>query len=95
MINRTVTLAMLALCVPAATGAAQELPGHDGFTEVLRAYVHDGLVDYAALQESREGLDAYVAELAGTDAQVLGASSRDAQLAFWINAYNACALRLS
>jgi hypothetical protein len=92
--KRLVTVVTLALVAPAASASAQALPDHAGFTDVLGAYVRDGLVDYATLQANREGLDAYLVELAATDADALGAAPRDAQLAFWINAYNACALRL-
>jgi hypothetical protein len=91
---RSAAVMTLVLLVPDGSAPAQALPDHAGFTEVLGSYVRDGLVDYAALQASRDGLDAYLEEMAVTDAAVLGAASRDAQLAFWINAYNACALRL-
>jgi hypothetical protein len=83
-----------AVLVTVAPVEAQELPDHSTLTEVLGTYLQHDLVDYAALQLGREGLDAYLAELAGTDPEVLGAAPRDARLAFWINAYNACALRL-
>jgi hypothetical protein len=92
--TRLVAVVTLALAVPTAPASAQALPDHAGFTEVLGTYVRDALVDYAALRANREGLDAYLAELAATDGDALGAAPRDAQLAFWINAYNACALRL-
>jgi hypothetical protein len=85
------TLAVLALGVPAA---AQELPTHDAFTDVLEEVVHGARVDYAGLQEGRSALDAYLATLASTPEAALEGATREARLAFWINAYNACMLRL-
>jgi uncharacterized membrane protein YdjX (TVP38/TMEM64 family) len=73
---------------------AQNLPRHDAFSEVLSNVVEPPLVDYGRLQASREGLDRYLATLAATDGAALSGASRDAQLAFWLNAYNACMLRL-
>lgn len=73
---------------------AQELPSHDRFGEVLASVWHDGLIDYAALKAGRAPLDAYLEDLHGVPEAVVARASRPAQLAFWINAYNACALRL-
>jgi hypothetical protein len=80
-----------ALALPAA---AQDLPDHAAFRPVLARHVRDGLVDYAALRENRAELDAYLSRLGATDPAALAAASREAQIAFWINAYNACTLRL-
>ncbi len=80
--------------MPLAAPGAQALPDHDAFSRVLERVVHGSRVDYALLQAEREGLDAYVAALGRTDPAVLDAASREEQLAFWINAYNACMLRL-
>lgn len=74
--------------------AAQELPDHAAFTRALRGHVQGPLVDYAALQRQRDSLDGYVESLGRTEAAVLATASRDQRIAFWINAYNACALRL-
>jgi hypothetical protein len=92
--KRLASAVAAAALVSVAAGDAQQLPDHSTLSEVLGTYLQHDLVDYAALQLGREGLDAYLEELAGTDAEVLGAAPRDAGLAFWINAYNACALRL-
>ncbi len=91
---RVVAVMTLVLLAPTASALAQALPDHAGLTEVLGTYVRDGLVDYAALQANRGDLDTYLEQLAGTDAVALSVAPRGAQLAFWINAYNACALRL-
>ncbi|HSR42490.1 MAG TPA: VTT domain-containing protein [Longimicrobiales bacterium] len=87
---------------PAAPAAAapdpavpdHALPDHALFTEVLSRHLRDHRVDYASLKEERESLDRYLDTLAQVDPGELAASSRDARLAFWINAYNACMLRL-
>jgi len=84
----------LLVSLAAATAAAQELPDHSAFTAVLGQHVRGPLVDYAALQRDRGALDAYLATLGRTDTAALAAAPRDERLAFWINAYNACALRL-
>ena len=73
---------------------AQDLPDHAAFTEVLASVVRQPDVDYEALRDRRAGLDAYLEELAAVRPASVAAASRDAQLAFWINAYNACMLRL-
>ena len=93
---RRFLITQVTLLVSVMTGhaAAQELPDHAAFTAVLSRHVQGPLVDYAALQQYRGDLDAYIESLGRTDAATLDAAPRDAQLAFWINAYNACALRL-
>jgi hypothetical protein len=79
--------------LPAPTPGA-ELPDHGAFTEVLAEVVTIPWVDYARLKERRGGLDAYLAQLAAVEPATLAAAPREDQLAFWINAYNACMLRL-
>ncbi len=62
---------------------------HAGWDRLLKKYVTEGgWVDYRRLQ-ARDGaeLKAYLKQLAGTNVAELG--SRNAQKAFWINAYNA------
>ncbi len=88
-----VLLAAAALALPAG-GVAQGLPSHEPFTAVLQQVVEEPRVDYAALKARRGALDAYLETLARTSPGALEAASRDARLAFWINAYNACMLRL-
>lgn len=58
--------------------------------ETLDLYVRDGLVYYRALKSDRSRLDRYVGAIAGAD---LAGRSREEQIAFWINAYNAIALK--
>ena len=63
---------------------------HSIFAGVLSKVVHTDGVDYAALHADPSQLHAYLAQLAM--AQV--PEGREAQLAFWINAYNAATLAL-
>lgn len=85
---------LLALAVPAVGVHAQELPSAEDFNSVLEAVVEQPLVDYAGVVERSDQLDAYLARMAAVDPAAVEAASRDEQLAFWINAYNACMLRL-
>lgn len=73
---------------------AQSLPSHDPFTELLSDVVEQPLVDYEELVDRRGQLDAYLQRLGAVPTATIEASSREEQLAFWINAYNACMLQL-
>ena len=73
----------LAIAVP----AAQESKTYD---ELLDLYVRDGEVYYRALKSDRGKLDAFVNQLANAAPDKM---SRDEQVAFWINSYNALVLR--
>ncbi|MEM1023404.1 MAG: DUF547 domain-containing protein [Myxococcota bacterium] len=65
---------------------------HATFTKVLQRFVDEqGRVDYPALAEAPDDLEAYLAQLEALD---YGRLSRDAKLATLINAYNAFTLRL-
>ena len=58
---------------------------------LLQRHVNaQGLVDYMGLQQDRAVLDRYLARIATADVTALPNS---AQLAFWINAYNACVFK--
>lgn len=81
----------LLLAVPVA---GQDIVDPGPWANVLATYLHDGLIDYQALQANRGPLDDYLAELAAVTPDRLTAASRNARLAFWINAYNACAISL-
>lgn len=74
--------------------AGQDIVDHTGFATVLDQIWHDGLVDYQTAQAQRGPLDAYVRTLGAVPLETVNAASREAQLAFWINAYNACAITL-
>jgi hypothetical protein len=60
------------------------------YDQILDTNVRDGFVYYRALKSDRAKLDAYLTLVATTPADTL---SRDEQLAFWLNAYNALVLK--
>jgi len=64
---------------------------HGPFDRLLKAHVADGVVDYGGFKREEAALDAYLATLAAAD---LSGASREEKLAFYINAYNACTIRL-
>ncbi len=63
---------------------------HDAWDRIVRAHVHEGQVDYPAIQADGR-LDGYLAQLNRIDPN--GLPTREARLAFWINAYNAFAVK--
>jgi hypothetical protein len=73
---------------------AQRLPDHGAFTRVLERVVTPTGVDYEGLDRNRQELDRYIGSLGLTDPRALESASRNEQLAFWINAYNACMLKV-
>ena len=78
----------------AVPGWAQSLPDHALFDQVLEKHLNGRFLDYAAVKTDPSGLDAYLTELRNTDAGAVANASSAEQLAFWINAYNACAIKL-
>lgn len=64
---------------------------HAPFDRLLRAYVHDGFVEYGCFKQHEGILDAYRSTLAETDPSGL---SRDERMALWINAYNAFTIKM-
>jgi uncharacterized protein DUF547 len=99
--RRALQLSALILMASFVAGAAlrarQQSPStveplHRPFDQILDAYVRDGLVYYRALQSDRSRLDRYVASLNVAAATYEG-WSREQQMAFWVNAYNAFVLR--
>jgi Protein of unknown function, DUF547 len=84
----------LLLLLAAASVGAQEDPARgtrqNAFDEILDLYVRDGFVYYRALKLERARFDRVVDQLRNARVDSL---SRDGQLAFWINTYNALVLR--
>jgi hypothetical protein len=68
-------------------------PLHRAFDEILDIYVRDGLVYYRALKAERGRFDRYLQSLTDTSADTVTSWTRERQLAFWINTYNAFVLR--
>ena len=87
----SISLLLLGAIVPSAAQDTHTDAGrHAILDQILDLYVRDGLVYYRALKTERAPLDSYVAALAEAP---IGSASRDDQLAFWLNAYNALVLR--
>jgi hypothetical protein len=67
---------------------------HSAYDALLKKHVQDDRVDYAALKADRATLDAYVDRLAKLPREEYDRLTRDEQMAFWINAYNAITLKV-
>jgi hypothetical protein len=86
-------LILLALAGVLSARAPAADPFHKPLDDILDLYVRDGYVYYQALKADRATLDRYVASLDGPAAAGVGSWPRERQIAFWIDAYNACVLR--
>ena len=73
-----------------ADAIAPDLVSHQVWHQIVEAHVRDGRVDYPAIQASSR-LGGYMQELNRIDPTKL--PTRQHQLAFWINAYNAFAVK--
>jgi hypothetical protein len=99
---RRLSVLVMALVIAAAVPAwplvapqGTVAPGdafHRPLDELLDLYVRDGYVYYRAMKSDRGRLDRYVAAL-DVPSDTYARWSRDHQLAFWLNAYNAFVLR--
>ena len=92
---RSLHFLSLWLLVPVALCAAPPFD-HGPFDQVLQEYVDDqGLVRYAALAKDRAQLDSYVDSLGlySPESHPDCFPTREHELAYWINAYNAFTLR--
>lgn len=88
----TVVVVVLGAGFTIRSAAGDDVGGlHDDWDALLRAHVSHGRVDYKAVKGESAKLDAYLARLAVARP---AAMSRDDQLAFWINAYNAFTVKL-
>ncbi len=92
------TAVAIAACLGVAPMVAQQEAApvtglHAPLDAVLDLYVRDGFVYYRALQSDRRKLDAYIAALDGPVARGIANGPKDAQIAFWLNAYNGTVLK--
>jgi len=89
-------LVILAGCssTPRSFQPADPIPpdqvSHQAWDRIVQAHVRDGQVDYSAIQTDSR-LDGYLRELTRIDPAKL--PTKQHQLAFWINAYNAFAVK--
>lgn len=79
---------------PWASEVGEELPGTADLDRALGRVVRDGRVDYALLLSEPEDLERYYARLARVSPRSHPElfESEQERLAYWINAYNACAM---
>ena len=70
---------------------AMEGVDHSLFADLLNKYVRQEVVNYQGFKNEENGLDAYLAVLEAADTSKL---SRNEQLAFYVNAYNAWTIKL-
>jgi hypothetical protein len=67
---------------------------HQSWDSLLKQYVSpQGRVDYLGFQNDKVKLEAYIESLAES-APAINTQSKAHQLSFWINAYNACTIKL-
>jgi len=86
--------ALVGLWVPEKAAADAFDQTHARYAAVLTNSVRNGRVDYARLQATPQGLDAYLNELAAVKPEDFGAWTRENRLALLLNLYNARTLRL-
>src|SRR5690242_5731754 len=90
----SILLACAAAVSAAASGIASvqapDASRRHSLDTILDTYVRDGFVYYRALKAERARLDGYLAQLGSMDVDKL---SREGQIAFWLNAYNAVVLK--
>lgn len=66
---------------------------NESYAKVLTTYVNDqAMINYEALQQNRQALDAYNASLASIPPEQLASWSDAEQIAYWVNAYNSLTL---
>ena len=92
--SRAVLWAGLFLIWILPSAHAQEKFDSSAWNQVLKEYVHDGLVDYEALRAHPEILKRFLAEAEQFPVEALGEFSREERITFWINLYNASVLDL-
>ncbi|MDT8389933.1 MAG: DUF547 domain-containing protein [Lentisphaeria bacterium] len=67
---------------------------HSAYDAVLKAHVAEGRVDYRALKSAPRALNDYLAKLARVSEKQFRDWSKDQQLAYYFNLYNAATLKL-
>lgn len=87
MIKLHFIISLFVLLLSAAAASAQGVD-HKAFDDLLRAHVKNGQVDYPTFQNNA-AFDAYIESLAKPAAL----SSRNDKLVYYINAYNALAIK--
>lgn len=86
MVSKWHTLGLLLILLVNSQAHADS--DHVLFDSLIKKHVRDGVVDYPAIQ-SNPNFDLYIEELS----TLLNTPNREEQLAHWINAYNALAIK--
>ena len=84
---------LLAVAFVAGAGAEGFDHEYSSYAKLLNDHVHVVVVDYTALKEHRDALSKVMADFAEATPDQERGWSRDARLAFWVNAYNLFTLR--
>jgi hypothetical protein len=87
---RFVAVVLACLIVAPAAQESSDAARTKVLDQLLDLYVRNGDVYYRAIKSERARLDGYVSQLATAS---IDKASREEQLAFWLNAYNALVLR--
>jgi hypothetical protein len=88
------TSLILYVLLTASLQAAEFDHSHASLDTVLKRFVTNGLVDYAALKASPEALDGYLNQIASVSKKDFRSWTEEQQLAFLLNLYNTQTLRL-
>ncbi len=67
---------------------------HASYDNILKKYVVNGMVDYKSLKANRKSLDDYLDNMSKITRQEFNAWSKERQLAYLLNLYNADTLQL-
>lgn len=88
LVRSIVVVAVAATWVGEAIAAPVD---HSKWDQLLKRHVQEGVVDYHGFRQEQAVLEEYFKALNSVTVESLG--SRQVQLAFWINAYNAAAVK--
>src|SRR5262245_13410477 len=89
-VNALIAVFLAGTGVFALQGRGGEVRDNKVLDEILEVHVRDGWVSYRALKTERNRVDGYVGSLANAS---LDSASREQQISFWLNAYNALVLQ--
>jgi hypothetical protein len=91
---RVITGWSIAIAIAASACAAPYDHSHEALDALLKTYVSGGSMDYAGLKQQRDDLDAYLADAGTVALAEFQAWTRNEQLAFLLNVYNAATLQV-
>jgi len=82
------------LTITSAYSVGQFDHSHQEFTSILQKHVKNGRVDYSALKANPAALNTYISQLTAIPESEFKSWSKEKQLAFLINLYNAATLHV-